>query len=153
MSASQPPLEGIFPLPPESGSKRTANDTLQRFPPKKGRTSTSSFSIEPPKPLSINSALQSRERLYVHPLHWGARHLELLGVEFREEARQESQPSDDKLRKELKRNKHRQASTEAIEIKCIRRAVYLLRDELGDKASAIRYLLDVHGIRHINYTE
>ncbi|KAH7303354.1 hypothetical protein B0I35DRAFT_446825, partial [Stachybotrys elegans] len=121
--------------------------------PKKGRTSTSSFSIEPPMPLSVNSALRSRERLYIHPLHWGARHLELLGIEFREEARQESQPSNNKVQKELKRNKQRQTSTEAIKTKPIYSAVYLLRAELGDKASAVRYLLDVHDIRHIKSTK
>ncbi|KAI1302253.1 hypothetical protein F5Y03DRAFT_407931 [Xylaria venustula] len=90
------------PPPPSSRSKRTAEDAVPCPPPKicctatpnspvRSPRSTSPAAIRPPEPLSINSTLQSRERIYIHPLRWVSQHLQLLECQFvRQKARRKS---------------------------------------------------------------
>ncbi|KAI0096930.1 hypothetical protein GGR51DRAFT_542346 [Nemania sp. FL0031] len=68
--------------------KRGAEDSLASVPSKRSQTSKISSALllcqPPPHPLSVNGLLRKhcRERLYVKPLQWTARHLELLGYRF-----------------------------------------------------------------------
>jgi len=115
--------------------------------------STSPVTVRPPEPLSINSTLQSRERLYIHPLQWVPQHLRLLECQFRKKVRRKSRTGhvESRVQDEPTRSQQQRQAVELSTEAIIRAADHLLLHECLTtfKVSAVRYLLEDHGIRRI----
>jgi len=106
--------------------------------------------LQSPEPSSINGILQENrgEGLYVHPLHWVSKHLQLLNCHFvHKNSRRKS-----KIRNEdaCGRDKPRPGRRRAVELKTEAIAyaanALLQKCTAASKMSTVRQLLEDHGI-------